>query len=153
MAGFVRKTLKLAFDDPELEGFEVRARRLNVDQLLGLGQLRHLAGLRDDSPEVREGMKQVYKALAGDDETQGILLGWNLEEPTNPKDPDSPNEPVALNAETLGRQDLPLIMSIIDAITEATTAVRPDLKATSSAGVPSAELSMPMEPLSESPTS
>lgn len=151
--GFVRATLRLQFDDPELEGFEVRARRLNVDQLLGIGKLRHLAGLKDDSPEVRTAMDEVFKTLAGGDGRDGILLSWNLEEPKDPADPDSPTVPVPLSPAGLARQDLPLIMSIVDAITEATTAVRPDLKATSSAGVPSAELQMPMDVLSESPTS
>lgn len=151
--GFVRKTLNLEFDDPELEGFKVSARRLNVDQLLGIGNLRHLAKLKDDSPEVREGLKQVFATLAGDDETQGILLRWNLEEPADPSDPDGPKVPVPLTAATLRQQDLPLIMSIVDAITDATTAVPADLKAESSAGVPSEELQMPMEPLSPSPTS
>lgn len=152
MSGFVRKSLRLVFDDPELEGFEVRARRLSIDELLDVTALRSLAGAKDDSEEVRASMAKVYAVLGGDPETakRGVLLSWNLEEPVDERDPDGPKAAVPLSAETLARQDMPLLMSIVNAIAEATTAVPRPLEATSSAGVPSVELSLPMEPLSPS---
>lgn len=138
MSGFVRKSLRLVFDDPELEGLEVKARRLNIGQMLDLMELRGLASAGDASEEVRLGMKRVFGVLAG------ALLSWNLEEPAG--------VPVPLNADTLAELDMGFVMAIIDALRDATTAVPVPLGPRSSAGVPSEELSIPMAPLSESPT-
>jgi hypothetical protein len=143
VTGFVRKSLRLVFADPELEGFEVRARRLSIGQLLDLSELRHIAGARDVTDEVREAMAGVFRTLAG------ILLDWNLEEPADLADPDGPTQKVPLTADTLAAQDFGLVMAIVDAIQDATTAVPAALKAKSSGGVPSVEALLPMEPLSE----
>lgn len=145
--GYVRAFLKLSFDDPELAGFEVRARRLNVGRLLELSKLRHLAGLKDDDPQVEAGMNEVFGALAK------VIVSWNLEEPADPSDPDGPTQPVPVSAQTIADQDLGLLMAVIDALQDATTGVSGPLGATSSGGDLSLEGSIPMDVLSESPTS
>lgn len=145
--GYVRAFLKLSFDDPELAGFEVRAKRLNVGGLLELSQLRHLAGLKDDDPNVLEGLQQVFQGLSK------VIVSWNLEEPEDPADPDGPARPVPVTAETLADQDLGLLMAIIDALTSATTGVSGPLGRNSPSGEPSLEASLPMEIPSDAPTS
>lgn len=144
MSGYVRKTLRLVFDDPELEGLEVRARRLNIGEMLDLTELRNLTGASDATPEVREGLAKVFAVLAG------VLTSWNLEEPKDPANPDGPTVPVPLTPEALLALDMGLVLAIINAIQDATTAVPVPLGQGSSAGAQSVEASIPMESLFES---
>lgn len=145
--GYVRAFLKLSFDDPELAGFEVRAKRLNIGRLLELSKLRHLRGLKDDDPEIEAGLAEVFSALSK------VIVSWNLEEPADPADPDGPTRPVPVSADAIADQDLGLLMAIIDALQDATTGVSGPLGANSSGGVPSLEGSIPMDDLSENPPS
>jgi hypothetical protein len=145
--GYVRAHLRLSFDDPELAEFVVRAKRLSVDRLLELSELRHLAGLKDDDSKVREGLKQVFEALAK------VITSWNLEELVDPEDPDGPTRKVPVTAATIADQDLGLLTAIIDALQDATTGVSGPLGQTSSGGEPSLEESIQMDVLPENPTS
>lgn len=145
--GYVRAFLKLSFDDPELAGFEVRVRRLNIERLLELGELRHLSGLKDDTPEVREGLAKVFDGLAK------VIVSWNLEDPVDPTDPMSEVRPVPVTAATVGDQDIDLLLAIVDALTNATTGVSGPLVANSSGGDQLLEASLPMELSSPNPES
>lgn len=144
--GYVRAHLKLTFDDPELADFTVRAKRLNIGQLLELSKLRHLAGLKDDDAQVEEGLQQVFEALSK------VITSWNLEEPEDQENPDGPTRKVPVTAETIADQDLALLVAIIDALQGATTGVSGPLGRTSSGGEPSLEESIPMDVLPENPT-
>jgi hypothetical protein len=145
--GYVRAHLKLEFDDPELAGFVVRAKRLSIGRLMDLMELRSLKGLGDDSPEVREGLQQIFVSLSK------VITSWNLEEPVDPADPDGPSTPVPVTPETIADQDFGLLVSIIDALQSATTAVSRPLAQPSSDGDPSLVASIPMDELSPNPES
>lgn len=145
--GYVRAHLKLEFDDPELAGFVVRAKRLSIGRLMDLMELRNLKGLGDDSPEVREGLQQVFVSLSK------VITSWNLEEPVDPADPDGESVPVPVTPDTIADQDLGLLMSIIDALQEATTAVPRPLAQPSSDGETPLVASIPMDELPPSPES
>ncbi len=137
--GYVRKTLKLVFDDPDFEGLEVRAKRLNVEQLLDLAKLETLKGMKDDSPQVRDGLKSLFTTLAG------LITSWNLEEPVDPADPDGPTVAVPVTTEALAALDMGFVMSLVLALQEATVGVSGPLVTRSPSGGQSLEASLPME--------
>lgn len=141
MAGYVRKNLKLVFDDEEFEGLVVFARRLNIGQLLDLTALQSLKDLADDSPEVREKLQEVFNLLAS------LIKSWNLEEleDEDDDDDDSPRKPVPVTGEALAAQDLGFVMAMVNAIQDASAGVSAPLGRSSSAGQQSLEASMPME--------
>lgn len=139
VTGYRRPLLDLVFDDPELDGLRVRARRATVGMVLDLTAARE----RGDSTSLLD----LVKMLATDpDGSPGLLVDWNLEDSLS-------GDPIPLTrAGLLGPGcDPPLLWAIAAAITSAVASVRAPLPATSSGGDPSLEASMPMETLSPSP--
>lgn len=132
--GYQRPTLKLIFADEEMEGLEVRARRLSVEELLhifGMADAEHLAS--NPTAERVERADQLLAALAA------TLLSWNLE--------DRDGVPVPLTVEGLRTQDMPLIVAVRSALLDASTGVSRPLPPASPDGEPSLEESIPMEVL------
>jgi hypothetical protein len=120
--GYQRPTLKLVFTDPEMDGLEVRARRLSI------GELLHITSLASDE---NAGTDDMLAALAA------ALLSWNLE--------DADGAPVPLTADGLKGQDYLLLEEIKKALIEASWAVPPPLSTPSTDGTPALEASIPME--------
>lgn len=133
--GFVRSTLLLKFDDPELDGLEVRSRRLSAGALLTISRLRNRDWATDGAEAVEELAGQLVTALTG----------WNLE--------DDNEVPVELTARNLADVDYKMLFAISDALLDASAGVSPPLSSPSNGGEPSVEASIPMEPLSVSPPS
>ncbi|GAA2360806.1 hypothetical protein Cme02nite_38130 [Catellatospora methionotrophica] len=144
--GYKRPLLNLTFSDPEFEGLNIRAKRLSLGKLFDLMDLESLREAKDRSPEVRDALKQMFRDLSQ------TIVWWNLEDP-NPDDPDGPGIPVPITPEALEGQDFPLVMAVMTAIREATTAVAAPLGPSSSSGDQPLEASLPMDELSPSPTS
>jgi hypothetical protein len=134
MGGYQRSTLKLVFADPELAGLEVKARRLTVRELLELSKMRTVD---PDNVDAMEHLLHTATVMSG------VLLAWNLA--------DDDGNPVPLSADTLADQDPDLLTAIIGAVTAASVGVSPPLPQPSADGVPSPELSLPMEISSPSP--
>lgn len=131
--GFQRSTLKLVFDDPELEGLEVRAHRLSAGALLTISRMRNADWNGD-------GGAQAVDDLAGQLVT--ALIDWNLE--------DENEVPVELTARNLADVDYKMLFAISDALLGASSGVSRPLPQPSSDTDTSVEASIPMETLSES---
>jgi hypothetical protein len=121
--GYQRKVYRLVFDDPEMDGLEVRAKSVS------LGAMRKAA----DSDDEFLMMELFAKAL----------VSWNLEDD---------GEPVPATLEGLEDQDPEFVTAIITAWTGTISGV-PDaspLGGGSDSGRRSLEASIPMETLSPS---
>lgn len=142
MQGYQRSTLKLVFDDPDLEGLEVKARRLTIREILEVSKLRDSIDLTaDDALEQVEALATVLSKP---------LLAWNLEvEPADGEDP----VPVELTPAALVDMDLAFLLAVTSALMAASVRVAPPLPRPSDDGGPLAGLSIPMEALSPSPES
>lgn len=130
---YERPTLRLTFTDPEMDGLQVRARRLSLGEL---HRLDILAAGGWPVEESDEHLAELYALLAAK------LIDWNLAEDGTPVD---------LNADTLAAQDLRFVRGIRNALVKATTEVAAPLGVGSSSGDPSLEVSIPMDELSPSP--
>jgi hypothetical protein len=134
MGGYKRKAKNyvLAFEDPEMDGLEVRVKSMSV------GKVREfLAKSRSNEVDV---------GATFDDFADG-LLSWNLLD-----DDDQPVPPTRVGIDA---QDVDFIMAIVTAWMETITGV-PDadpLDGRSNSGEPSLVASLPMEPLSASQAS
>lgn len=129
---YQRSTFKLVFADPDLEGLEVKAKRLSVRALLDL------AKLRDRDWNDLDVVDSQLDALCG--QLVKFLLAWNLE--------DEESNHVPLTADGLMGQDLGLLLGITSALLDASAGVSPPLSGPSKDGVPSLEESIPMEAVS-----
>jgi len=141
---FVRKHLKLVFEDPELEGLVVRAKRLSIGRALDLVGLSELRNVAESSPELKAKLIELFDTLAE------VIIDWNLEEPVDPRNPDGETKPVPVTGAALAEQDMEFIMALVGALQSATAGVSDPLAPASSSGAMSLEASMPMETLSES---
>lgn len=130
---YERPTLRLQFTDPEMEGLEVGARRLSLGELHRLDILSAGGWPVEESDER---LAELYALLAAK------LIDWNLAEA---------GIAVPLDADHIAAQDLRFVRGIRNALVKATTEVSAPLGVGSSSGDPSPDLSLPMEPLSESP--
>jgi hypothetical protein len=134
MGGYKRKSKNyvLAFEDPEMDGLEVKVKSLSV------GKVREfLAKSRANEVDVDGTFDDFEKAL----------LSWNLL--------DDDDQPVPTNREGIDGQDVDFIMAIVTAWMETITGV-PDadpLGGRSNSGEPSLVASLPMVPLSASQAS
>jgi hypothetical protein len=134
MGGYKRKSKNyvLAFEDPEMDGLEVKVKSLSV------GKVREfLAKSRANEVDVDGTFDDFEKAL----------LSWNLL--------DDDDQPVPTNREGIDGQDVDFIMAIVTAWMETITGV-PDadpLDGRSNSGEPSLVASLPMVPLSASQAS
>jgi len=125
--GYERPTLKLVFADPEMDGLEVRARRMS------LGELQRMHELSVPTETLAESQEQIaglYALLATK------LISWNLE---------VDETPVPATAEGLASSDLLLVRGITTALRKASTEVPAPLVLPSPDGDQSLEASMPME--------
>jgi hypothetical protein len=138
VTGYRRPLLELVFDDPELEGLRVRARRATVGMVIEMTAARE----RGDST----GLADLVAMMAPDpddpDEKPGLLVDWNLEDPVT-------EQPVPLTRDGLMGPgcDPALLWAIAAGITSAIASVKAPLSPASSGGDPSLEESMPMDML------
>lgn len=161
----LQKVMLIEFEDPDLEGLEVRARRATVAGILGI------MGIVDalDRPASQRSIAdlhnvdRLFRALAGcpagcvdehlelppgQDHYLNRLVSWNLEEV------DSRNDnfvPVPANYEGLIAQDFDFSLNLAMAWLNSIVGTPGPLEPTSSAGGQPAEESIPMETLSLAP--
>lgn len=137
-----RRVLKLAFDDPELDGLEVKVRSVSLDRYLGFADFGRLAELRTRA------MTSDDRALVARmfDEFADALVEWNLTED---------GEPVPATRQGVRDQDAEFMTTVVLAWITALIGVSAPLDSSSTGGPPSEalELSIPMEPLSALPES
>ncbi|QYN26684.1 hypothetical protein [Amycolatopsis sp. DSM 110486] len=114
-------TLKLVFDDPELEGLVVRMRAGTVGQRMQLNEL-------NTNDEIIE----FYA---------GLLVEWNAEDDDGP---------LPMTADGVTRLDHPTFLAIQRAWTNVRQTIPAPLEQQSNAGATSLEESMPMDDLSAS---
>ena len=122
-----RKTFKLDFTGTQYEGLEVSMRGLTVGEELELDDLRSQPGYG----------RKVFEMMTG------LLVEWNVE--------DEQGNPVPATREGVNTQDAAMVMAILDAVQTANSGVSDPLPQSSPSGEPSPAVSIPMEPLSESP--
>lgn len=138
--GYVRnKIYRLVFEDPDMDGLEVRAKSVPLGQMLEFTKLQgqDLENLpRDRQAETMTAMLETFA---------GVLVDWNLEEDTP-----AGRVPVPATLDGLKTLDFDFVMQIIVAWMDAIMAVAAPLGRSSRFGGPSLEASIPMEPLSVS---
>lgn len=130
--GYRRLPLRVTFEESELEGLVVRARRLTV------AEVRDLVEPPGGSRAERE--RHVCEILAG------AIREWNYED-----DDGTPVEPTAENLDT--RVDRVVIDALVDELLKASTRASPPLPQPSDDGSLSAEEFKLMEALSNDPVS
>lgn len=128
MGGYKRPTLKLIFADPEMDGLEVRAKRLNIGNLF---RVAALADMGHGLVQREEKLTELFEALGAS------ITSWNLEE-----DDDTP---VPTTPAGLRGQDMRLLLAITHSLIEASAGVARPLEQPSPGGEPSLEASIPME--------
>jgi hypothetical protein len=131
--GFKRERVySLIFDDPELNGLEVRARSASI------GTFRRVTSLSDSDDATMDSVLEMEQIFAK------YLVSWNLE--------DSDDNPVPATFEGLDDQDPDLVTTIIGAWITALTQVldASPLDGSSDSGRPFPVESIPMETLSAS---
>lgn len=127
-----RKTYLLEFEDPDLNGLEVKVRGLST------GQVLDLTTAKEDGSD--ESIRSLLMLLAGQ------LIEWNVE--------DDAGRPVPADLDGVRSQEIAFNMAIINAWEQALVGVPAPLESGSPSGEPSpVELALPMEPLSPSPES
>jgi hypothetical protein len=136
VTGYQRSTLKLKFDDPDLDGLEVRVKRMPIGDLLAVSTLSELGGA------IAEMSEQLDTLL---DTLSDALLSWNLEdakgvtmstlkgEPAhNVTNPDGSVRRVRSTG--LYSVDIDLILSIVEGWMQAAAGVSRPLPQSSSSG-------------------
>lgn len=124
-----RKVYTLIFEDPEMNGLEVRIRGLTTGQFMDVAAKKEEAEQGGDPAELFQMMVDQ-------------LVSWNIEE--------EDGTPVPATLEGLKTLDMPFTMAIVNAWTDAVAGVPAPLEQSSPAGAPSLEASIPMETLSSS---
>lgn len=119
-----RKILALDFTGTEYDGLEASVRGLTVGEELELNEMEW-------TPQ------NVVKALVQ------RLVSWNVEDE---------NGSVPTTFEGVCTQDGDMVLAILNALRQANSGVSDPLPNSSPSGEPSPEASIPMAPLSESPT-
>ncbi|MEV0015449.1 hypothetical protein [Streptomyces tendae] len=119
-----RRILALDFTGTEHDGLEASVRGLTVGEELELNEMEW-------TPQ------NVVKALVQ------RLVSWNVEDE---------NGPVPTTFEGVCTQDGDMVLAILNALRQANSGVSDPLPQSSPSGGPSPEASIPMAPLSESPT-
>jgi hypothetical protein len=123
--GYKRPTLKLEFEDPEMDGLEVRCRRPSI------GAFMDLLGFWDrplGDPEVRA-------EVAG--EIRKALISWNLE--------NDDDQAIPLTTEALLDLDTPMFKALYRAIVKVNSVLPVPLAGRSTAGGQFPVDSIPME--------
>lgn len=138
------KTYKLVFVDRD--ELIVKVISLPIGEFLKVARLADTAKKLSDATAM-SGLRELLEMFAS------RLVYWNVELPVDPKDPDSPVEPVPTTVEGVLRLDLDLVLEIIFSWVEAIAGVADPLGHPSDSGGNAPEGLIPMETLSESPTS
>jgi len=146
--GFVieRKIYRLEIADGTYEGLVVRVRSVPVGEFL---EISKLAGLKDTDPnrltdEDQDMMAGLFRRFAHS------LVDWNLEVVDQTVSPDP--VPVPATYSGVMTLDVDFVFMLIDAWMDAMGDVSAGKDQRSSDGKPSPEASIPMVPLSPSPT-
>lgn len=125
-----RKIYNLAFEDPEMNGLEVRIRGLTTGQYMDVVSMKEQAESGGETAELFEFMADR-------------LVDWNILE-------DDGITPVPASLDGLKTLDMAFSMAIVNAWTSAIAGVPAPLEQPSSGGEPSLVASIPMESLSPS---
>ncbi|MGW1617279.1 hypothetical protein ACWCQZ_49880 [Streptomyces sp. NPDC002285] len=143
--GFVpkKKIYTLEFEDPDMEGLEVKLRGLNTGQLLDL-EVKKSAAER----EIAEGEDDGHDGAVVDllQLMADRLVSWNITE-------EDEVTPVPADMDGIRAQELAFNMQIINAWQQAIAGVPAPLEPGSPDGEASLEGSIPMETLSLPPAS
>jgi hypothetical protein len=132
-----RKIFTLKFDDPQLEGLEVRAASITMEKMLEVAD-------QADRAEARAGLAEIKGLLTLFVQS---LRSWNLQtEVTDDHFEDAPQTLAGLL-----NNDPDLVLAIALSWWRAMTAVSPSLGKESNSGGTSPEASIPMEALSPNP--
>lgn len=155
--GFKRGTYLLTFDDPRLEGLEIRARGASVGEISDVMGLAYLAD-KDVTKEDMAELDILFRLFAGcpalcdweHEDRDGIhyaskIVSWNLEE--------GDDTPVAPSYEQLVSEEMAFQVSTVMTWLEAVIGTPGELGKDLSSGGPSVEESIPMETLSLAPVS
>lgn len=123
-----KKIYDLKFDDPDMEGLEVKLRGLNTGQMLEADAAR-----ADGGEEAIRSLLTLYAEQ---------LVEWNVE--------DDEGEILPTTLESVLAQELDFNMKVVDAWQAAVNGVSAPLDSASPDGAPSLEASIPMDIPSES---
>jgi hypothetical protein len=123
-----RRIYDLQFEDPEMEGLEVKVRHVDTGQSLTLDAAINEGG--------EQGIRTCLDLLAEN------LISWNVE--------DDNQQPVPTTIEGVLAQELDFNLAIVYAWRDAIIGVPAPLDSASPDGVPSLEASIPMDVPSES---
>jgi hypothetical protein len=142
-----RSVYKLTFEDPSLEGLEVRVRAMTIREMMDVtdefaGDLSFMGRL---TPGMKDNPDKLMEWFAR------YLVSWNLEE--EPESEEDEPTPIPATLDGVKSLELPFFLRILLAWLPATAGVQPDLKEGSASGESSLEESIPMEPLSPSQVS
>lgn len=137
--GFKLKAKKLAFTDPDLEGFEVYVKRASVGEVRAVAQMA--ADMPDDAtPEqLLDLLTPFAERLARQVKT------WNLE--------DDDDSPVPVTSDAIVAQGFGFVMILFQAWIDSMIGVSDTLGKGSTSGESMPEGQIPMAVLSESPLS
>ena len=139
-----RKVYVLTFDDPTLDGLEVRARSVPVSVFLNLMSLIAEIDRADDAsgPEVAAAFTGLCTGFTE------ALVSWNLDDRL-----DDAIVPVPATVEGVMDQDFPFVMQLIKAWLDAVGGVDAPLAPGSNGGDRTLEASLPMAASSPDPSS
>jgi len=134
--GYRRPLLTLRFTDPQFEGLQVKCRRISCEEMFAFSEASSAAG----GEGTRAMLEPLADLLVGTSATRptAVILEWNLL--------DYLGNPVPYTTAGLLGQDLPLLLAIAAALTEAAAGVPAPLPPTSGGGPPLEVASIPMEP-------
>lgn len=129
--GFKRdRVYLLKFEDPDLNGLEVRARSVPLKKFL---DLISLSEVDTGKASTRESVENAIRMFAD------VLISWNVE--------DADGNPVPATLDGLYSQDFEFVVQIIKAWQDSISGVSDPLARRSSGGERSLEESIPMETL------
>lgn len=150
--GFKRGTYLLTFEDPRLEGLEIRARGASVAEISNVMDLAYLAGKNVSKEDLAE-LDILFRLFAGcpslcdwqHEDRAGRhyvskILSWNLE--------DDDDTPVLPSYEQLVSEEIAFQVGVVMSWLEAVIGTPGETGKGSSSGGPSVEELIPMETLS-----
>ena len=136
MAGYRRERTIYKLDFPEFDGLEVIARGLSTGQMMQLWKAN--AGAKSKAKEdAAKATEDVLGYFAN------ALVGWNLEGEKE----DGSWEKVPATLDGIKSQDLPFVLRIVEAWTDAIAGTDAELGKDSGSGETSLAESLPMEAL------
>ncbi|PXY27437.1 hypothetical protein [Prauserella muralis] len=136
-----RTVLKLSFSESDYDGFEVRIRKMTVEDAYLFDDLtgweKDIKAGHVSREQAQERIDRMHRRMIE------CILDWNLE--------DDDGQPMPVTVESIRAQEPEFFWVLVRAWIRANSiVVDGDLKDSSPSGDPSAEASIPMEELSES---